>query len=472
MQPELIEDQLVLIIWVPSGDRRPYSAPISLSKKRSERAFFIRENSSSVAAHDVKLTELLRQSSHLPFDECVNPLATLADLDLGLIRQHLQKTGSRLFEESDAMPFTDLCRNLKIASGPVENLRPLNLALLLFSQEPDVWFPGTQIDLVIHNPLKPKEYDEYIFKGPVQMQLTSALNVIKEKVIRQKVVKLVGQAESLRIANFPFTAIEESLANSVFHKDYSLHKPIEVQVLPNREITILSFPGPVPPIDNSDLQKERIIARDYRNRRLGDFLKELHLTEGRATGVPLIHKSLKANGSPDAVLFTDEQRTLFLVTISVHKAFEDEPFVLPFPEPSLTNWEDLVEYFNMIIGLVNSKSGAQESVPVSAQDIYQVNVPVSAQVSAQVGSILSAGGINVEKARKVLESVELLPLAREAILLRLGLSNHFKNYTNYISPLIEKGLLAYTSPGNLKSPNQQYKITLRGLLLLKILAQG
>jgi len=335
-----------------------------------------------------------------------------------------------------------------------------------------IWVFDQNGKQIIHNPLKPKEYDEYIFKGLVQMQLTSALNVIKEKVIRQKVVKLDGQAESLRIANFPFTAIEESLANSVFHKDYSLHKPVEVQVLPNREITILSFPGPVPPIDNSDLQKERIIAHDYRNRRLGDFLKELHHTEGRATGVPLIHKSLKANGSPDAVLFTDEQGTLFLVTISVHKAFEDEAFVLPVNEPSLTNWEDLVEYFIMIIGLVNSKSGAQVTVPVSAQDIYQVNVPVGVQVGAQVSSILSAGGINVEKARKALESVELHPLNREAILLRLGLSNHFKNYTNYISPLIEKGLLAYTSPGNLKSPNQQYKITLHGLLLLKILKQG
>ena len=472
LQPEFIEDKLVFIIWVPSGDRRPYSAPVLLSKKRSERAFFIRENSSSIAAHDIKLTELLRQSSHLPFDECVNPMATLADLDLGLIRQHLQKTGSRLFEESDAMPFPDLCRNLKIASGPVENCRPLNLALLLFSQEPDIWFPGTQIELVIHNPNKSKEFDEYIFKGPVQIQLISALNVIKEKVIRQKVVKLDGQAESLRISNFPFAAVEESLANAVFHKDYSLRKPIEVQVFPNHEIAILSFPGPVPPIGNIDLQKERIIARDYRNRRLGDFLKELHLTEGRATGVPLIHQSLKANGSPDAVLFTDEQRTLFLVTISVHKAFVEEPFVIAGHDPYFASWEDLIEYFNTIIQRDKSKSGAPESVQESAQDIFQVSVPVSAQVFAQVSSILSAEGINVEKTRKVLESIKLLPSAREAILSRLGLSNHFKNYTTYISPLIEKGLLAYTFPGNLKSRNQQYKITLHGLLLLKILSQA
>lgn len=121
-------------------------------------------------------------------------------------------------------------------------------------------------------------------------------------MVRQKVIKLEGQAESLKISNFPFEAIEEALANAIFHKDYTLHKPVEIQVWPNSEITILNFPGPLPPIDNTDLQKDRIIARDYRNRRLGDFLKELRLTEGRATGVPLIHQSLRLNGSPDAVL--------------------------------------------------------------------------------------------------------------------------------------------------------------------------
>ena len=35
----------------------------------------------------------------------------------------------------------------------------------------------------------------------------------------------------------------------------------------------------------------------YRNRRLGEYLKELELTEGRSTGIPTIQNVLKANGS-------------------------------------------------------------------------------------------------------------------------------------------------------------------------------
>ena len=60
-------------------------------------------------------------------------------------------------------------------------------------------------------------------------------------------------------------------------------------------------------------------SRRYRNRRLGDFLKELDLTEGRSTGVPTIQAKLAENGSPRAIFETTDDRLTFLVTIPVHK---------------------------------------------------------------------------------------------------------------------------------------------------------
>ena len=68
--------------------------------------------------------------------------------------------------------------------------------------------------------------------------------------------------------NDPFEAVEEALANAVYHKSYELASPIEVQVWPDR-IEILSFPGPVPPLTATILeQRRRIVARGYRNRRV------------------------------------------------------------------------------------------------------------------------------------------------------------------------------------------------------------
>ena len=62
-------------------------------------------------------------------------------------------------------------------------------------------------------------------------------------------------------------------------------------------------------------------SRRYCNRRLGEFLKELDLTEGRATGIPTIQDELKSNGSPQATIETDDARTYFLIDIPCHREF-------------------------------------------------------------------------------------------------------------------------------------------------------
>ena len=64
-------------------------------------------------------------------------------------------------------------------------------------------------------------------------------------------------------------------------------------------------------------------SRRYRNRRLGDFLKELDLTEGRSTGVPTIQAKLAENGSPRAIFETTDDRLTFLVTIPIHEECSD-----------------------------------------------------------------------------------------------------------------------------------------------------
>ena len=68
--------------------------------------------------------------------------------------------------------------------------------------------------------------------------------------------------------------------------------------------------------------RERVASRNYRNRRIGDFLKELHLTEGRSTGFPKIQQALRRNGSPDAVFETDERNSYFLAHLDIHPAFK------------------------------------------------------------------------------------------------------------------------------------------------------
>jgi ATP-dependent DNA helicase RecG len=70
-----------------------------------------------------------------------------------------------------------------------------------------------------------------------------------------------------------------------------------------------------------ELQKGIIHNRRYRNRRIGDFLKELDMTEGRGTGIPIIRREMEKNGSPEPRFETDENHSYFITTLPIHPAF-------------------------------------------------------------------------------------------------------------------------------------------------------
>ena len=67
-----------------------------------------------------------------------------------------------------------------------------------------------------------------------------------------------------------------------------------------------------------------VFVRRYRNRRIGDFLKEMHLTEGRNTGFRKILKALERNGSPLPEFITDDEHSFFITRLFIREDFYDE----------------------------------------------------------------------------------------------------------------------------------------------------
>jgi len=292
----------------------------TLGDKKSERRYWVRKGPLSVIATSQDEQKLIELANKIPFDDRINHQAEVDDLSLSLIQSFLKEVKSNLYKESSKMPFEELCRKMNIAKGPSENLRPLNVGLLLFNDNPDKYFRGCIIELIEYKDEVGDEFNELRFTGPVHIQLRSSLAYIKSNVIKEKVIKIMGKPESTRNNNYPYEAIEEALANAVYHKSYEKDNSIEINIRKDR-IEILSFPGPLPPINNSMLKQERVTARDYRNRRIGDFLKELKLTEGRGTGFPKIRKSMKDNGSPEPNFKTDSKLTYFLTTLPSNLLF-------------------------------------------------------------------------------------------------------------------------------------------------------
>ncbi|MCF6358510.1 MAG: hypothetical protein L3J54_11955 [Draconibacterium sp.] len=68
------------------------------------------------------------------------------------------------------------------------------------------------------------------------------MSYIQTNIIKGRVKKYSDRAEADKIFNYPYEAIEEALANAVYHRNYELREPIEVRILPE-SIEIINYNG-------------------------------------------------------------------------------------------------------------------------------------------------------------------------------------------------------------------------------------
>jgi len=152
----------------------------------------------------------------------------------------------------------------------------------------------------------------------------------------------------------------------------------------------------------------RAVSRRYRNRRIGEFLKELELTEGRSTGIPKIMKAMVANGSPTPQFETDDDRLAYVIRLPVHPLAKR-----PSPE-------------------------------------------VTGEVAGEVGRLLRAMAGEMSR----LQMQEAMVLKHE---------DHFRSV--YLSPALALGVIEMTLPDKPRSGKQRYRLTALGQKWLKAQAR-
>lgn len=413
MEPAVIYGKHILILWAPGGPVRPYKSWITLGQTNTEWAYYIRKGSSTVRAKGSDERELLGLANNIPFDDRVNHRATLADLDLGLIRTFLRAIGSELYKTSAKMDFEALCRQMRIVDGPPEAMFPRNVGLLFFNDEPHRFFPQAQIDVVYFpDGAGGDRFEEKIFRGPLDRMLRESLAFLQSRFLGERVIKHPDRAEAERFYNFPYEALEEALANAVYHRGYDEREPIEVRISPE-EIIIVNYPGPDRSVRLDQLREGKAIPRRYRNRRIGDFLKELEITEGRSTGIPKILRTMRKNGSPPPEFEFDDDHSFFLVRLPVH------------PKEKLA-----------LIPQGTSTEVAGE---------------VTGEVAGEVARLLA---------------VLSVPMKRTEIQNLLGLKHedHFREA--YLTPALAAGLVEMTIPSKPTSRLQKYRLTAKGKILI------
>jgi len=414
---ERLQERNLIVLWAPGGQTRPYKAPKAVTAKKKEYRYYIRRYSSTIEARGDDERELISLAATVPFDDRFNQSASIEDLSPRLIAEFLREVESDLADEADTLSIEELERQMNIAGGPSEAVLPKNVGLLFFNEEPYRFFPATQIDVVwFPDGASGDRFDEKSFKGPLARITREALAYIQRNYLRETVVKHPDRAEAERFWNFSYPAIEEAVVNAVYHRSYAEREPIEVRITPN-DLVVLSFPGPDRSIRMEDLRAGKAITRRYRNRRIGEFLKELDLTEGRSTGIPKILRVMAENGSPAPEFETDEDRTYFLIRLPVHAGA-----IFPVGTKSELSRDQV------------TREGTTE-VPRKYH---------GSTTEVQLLKVLSG-----EMTRQHLQ-----------VALKLKNDEHFRKA--YLVPALKAGLIEMTIPDKPRSSKQKYRLTTAG----------
>ena len=493
VSPEEVDGKTILVIWVPAGANRPYSVMESVVAKKSTPKFYVRSKSSTIEAKGEILDEVRELANRVPFDERGNATVTIDDISGVLVYDHLKKVGSKLINNFATKPLMDILDEMDLLTGPIENRQIKNCAVMMFCEHPEKFFPVTQVDIVIfpegsiENPDLLIEVPKIV--GPVPKIINEALSYLRTNVIKKKIVKPTDNERSDKIFNYPYQAFEEAVVNALYHRDYQEREPVEITIEPTH-VDILSYAGPDRSISAEAIKAARKLkARRYRNRRLGDFLKELDLTEGRATGIPTIQKALKDNGSKMATIETDDDRTYFLMTIPCREGFEGHIYdtLSGIPkewkerllqllgqvsakvqeivyQSDIVKEERLLQLYGQIF--VKVQTVVNQSIITDKEQLLQLLLQLSVKVWRKVRTSDDLW-LFIESTVKSLELMNGNLVSMKLLVKSLEIDKPYELRRKIIMPLIGLGYITMDNPDKPTSANQAYRLADKGLKLFE-----
>ena len=319
LSPETVDERLILVVWAPASDTRPHRAP---ARGAGPGRYWVRLGSETVDAEQRggMLRELIGQTARVPWDDRRAKDARLEDLNESKVREHLRDIRSGLIEERNA---SDVYRRMRVTTKVNDHEVPRNAGLLFFSRDPAQWFRGATIEVVQFAADREGDVqEERIFSGALADQLRDCLNYL-ESFSASHLQKQRDRSQVRGWVSYPLPALRETLVNAVYHRSYDEDQPepTKVYLYPSR-VDIISYPGPVPGIERGHLTANAPIpAVPARNRRIGEFLKELGLAEGHLSGLPKVFRAMEDNGSPEPRFDFDEGRTYFQATLPAHPEY-------------------------------------------------------------------------------------------------------------------------------------------------------
>ena len=321
LSPETVAGRLILVVWAPASEVKPHRAPDSGAGAGAGR-YWIRLGAETVDAErrgDL-LRGLMQQTARVPWDDRPAHDAQVEDMREAKVREHLRDVESGLLDEPDER---SIYRWMQLTKKVNDHETPRNVGLLFFARDPVEWFRGAKIEVVQFAADRAGDVqEERTFGGGLVDQVRDCLNYL-ENLSTYHLQKQPDRSQVRGWVSYPIPALRETLVNAVYHRGYDVDQPepTKVYLFPSR-VEIISYPGPAPGIEARHLLPDAEVAPvPARNRRIGEFLKELGLAEGRLSGLRKVFQAMKVNGSQPPWFDFDETRTYFRATLPVHPEY-------------------------------------------------------------------------------------------------------------------------------------------------------
>jgi ATP-dependent DNA helicase RecG len=308
----------------------------------------------------------------------------------------------------------DILVNIEAAERAGGKLLFRNAGVLFFAKNVRHFFNQAYITcLLAKGTDKVYILDRKDFDGGIVADIEEALRFIERNT------RTAYRIEGLRrenIPEYPMKALREAITNAVMHRDWFAEGAnVFVEIYADR-IEVVS-PGGLPKgMVLADLGRKSV----RRNALIADLLHRVGFIEKAGTGVKRIRDEARAGGYPEPIW----EAGTFVTAIF-------------FPNPEVSAAAELQ--------VADKHPASARQVGGQAPDKY----PTSAR--QVLNALVSAKN----------------PLPRSALQTAAGLRNreHFVN--GHLQPLLKAALIEMTLPDKPRSPQQKYRITPKGVQILK-----
>lgn len=514
---EELNGKTVIVVYVPEA--APTDKPLYLTSLGLPRGAYRRVGPTDQEGTEDDLIALYAGHQIDTFDAAVLPDADLTDIDSAAIEDYRQLR-RQINPSAEELMWNDhdLLRALGCVQRENEGLKPTVAGILLFGTVMALrrCFPMMRIDYIrvpgrqwVENP--DHRFDTLEIRAPLFTAIRRATNTVRDELL-QSFSLPEGALAREDEPTLPLRVIREAIVNAVMHRSYRIHGAIQIIRYANR----LEIRNPGHSIKAEEQLGEP--GSETRNPRIAAVLHEVNIAETKGSGIRAMRELMLANDLLPPTLESSRRPDQFVATFLFHHFLgpDDLAWLRQLTLEAITDEEARALVFVRELGaidnaayrtinrtdtlnasghlrrlrdlglldmrgsgsrtyyvpgtsFVTSSGPSGQNTHQTAPDTHQVTTnthqvstnthqPISAITNEFRDRIPPAGS---KPRREVVRALIVDLCHRQALSARelatiLGGRDQKHLVREFLSPMVDEGLLAYTIPEMENHPDQKY----------------